>query len=220
VSGLAELVKREGFAVAVTGTLREARREIAARPPDIILADLSLPDGTGIELLSAFEAGKGPEIVLITGNASLETAVDALRCGATDYLTKPIDVARLKVTLAVLARTVDSRGHRQRRRHRPSFLGHLLRGVHAARQVRRQRLRMAGLGRHDRHGTCELHGGTISAASPGLSPGSTFRVALPLLAREGETAAGIVSESSAGLSPAAVSLRVLVVEDHGEVKGS
>ena len=107
VSGLAEVVKREGFAVNTTGTLSDARREITETPPDIVLVDLFLPDGSGMELLQAFEPGTGPEVVLITGNASLETAVDALRRGATDYLTKPIDMARLKVTLAALARTVE-----------------------------------------------------------------------------------------------------------------
>jgi DNA-binding NtrC family response regulator len=107
VSGLTEVVKREGFAVNTTGNLKDARRELADGPPDIVLVDLFLPDGSGMELLEAFEPGTGPEVVLITGNASLETAVDALRRGATDYLTKPIDMARLKVTLAALARTVE-----------------------------------------------------------------------------------------------------------------
>ena len=107
VSGLAEVVRREGFTVALAGTLGDARREIADAPPDIVLVDLLLPDGNGMDLLETQEPGSGPEIVLITGNASLETAVDALRRGATDYLTKPIDMGRLKVTLNALARTVE-----------------------------------------------------------------------------------------------------------------
>src|SRR5512143_1119344 len=107
VSGLAEVVKREGFAVATAGTLADARREMTDSPPDIVLVDLLLPDGSGMDLLEAFEPTTGPEVVLITGNASLETAVDALRRGATDYLTKPIDMGRLKVTLNALARTVE-----------------------------------------------------------------------------------------------------------------
>jgi two-component system, NtrC family, response regulator AtoC len=107
VSGLAEVVRREGFVVTTTGTLGDARREIADSPPDIVLVDLLLPDGNGMDLLEAHEPGSGPEIVLITGNASLETAVDALRRGATDYLTKPIDMGRLKVMLNALARTVE-----------------------------------------------------------------------------------------------------------------
>jgi two-component system response regulator AtoC len=107
VSGLAEVVKREGFTVTAAGTLADARSEMAASLPDIVLVDLLLPDGNGMELLEPLEPGTGPEVVLITGNASLETAVDALRRGATDYLTKPIDMGRLKVTLNALARTVE-----------------------------------------------------------------------------------------------------------------
>ena len=87
--GLAELVKREGFAVTSASTLEQARGEIAANPPDIVLVDLHLPDGSGLDLLDGFEATEAPEVVLITGNASVETAVDALRRGAADYLTKP-----------------------------------------------------------------------------------------------------------------------------------
>jgi two-component system response regulator AtoC len=107
VSGLAEVVRREGFTVTTTGTVGDARREISDSPPDIVLVDLLLPDGSGMELLEGQEPGSGPEIVLITGNASLETAVDALRRGAADYLTKPIDMGRLKVMLNALARTVE-----------------------------------------------------------------------------------------------------------------
>ncbi len=107
VSGLAEVVKREGFTVTTAGTLADARAEIQDSPPDIVLVDLLLPDGNGMDLLELPEVGSGPEIVLITGNASLETAVGALRRGATDYLTKPIDMGRLKVTLNALARTIE-----------------------------------------------------------------------------------------------------------------
>ena len=92
VSGLAEMVKREGFTVTTAGTLRDARRELADAPPDILLVDLFLPDGTGMDMLEGLEPPAGPEVVLITGNASVETAVDALRRGATDYLTKPLDM--------------------------------------------------------------------------------------------------------------------------------
>ncbi|HEY6555334.1 MAG TPA: response regulator, partial [Vicinamibacteria bacterium] len=79
LAGLSELVKREGFGVASASTLKEARAEIAAHPPDILLVDLGLPDGSGLSLLEGFEPGTGPEVVLITGTASVETAVEALR---------------------------------------------------------------------------------------------------------------------------------------------
>jgi two-component system, NtrC family, response regulator AtoC len=107
---LGEFVEREGFTVTSVATLKEAREEIAARPPDIVLVDIHLPDGSGLDLLDAPELSAGPEIVLITGNASVETAVDALRRGAADYLTKPVDFARLKMVLANLARTLEMKG--------------------------------------------------------------------------------------------------------------
>ena len=108
--GLAELVRREGFTVASAGSLKQAREEIAANPPDILLVDLHLPDGSGLDLLTAFEPTTAPEVVLITGDASVETAVDALRRGAIDYLTKPVDFARIKMALANVTRTLGMKG--------------------------------------------------------------------------------------------------------------
>jgi DNA-binding NtrC family response regulator len=103
-------VKREGFSAAAASTLSQAREELVARPPDILLVDIQMPDGSGLDLLDGLEDAADPEVVLITGNASVETAVDALRRGVTDYLTKPVDFARLKMALANLARTLDMKG--------------------------------------------------------------------------------------------------------------
>jgi DNA-binding NtrC family response regulator len=107
---LTEFVKREGFVASVASTIGQAREEIAASPPDILLVDIQLPDGSGLDLLDGLDAAADPEVVLITGNASVETAVDALRRGVTDYLTKPVDFARLKVALANLARALEMKG--------------------------------------------------------------------------------------------------------------
>jgi two-component system, NtrC family, response regulator HydG len=109
-AGVAELVKREGFAVASVGSLKEARAELLANPPDILLVDLHLPDGSGLSLLEAFEANSAPEVVLITGSASIETAVEALRLGVADYLTKPLDFARVKMALGNVTRALELRG--------------------------------------------------------------------------------------------------------------
>jgi two-component system response regulator AtoC len=107
---LTEFVTREGFSAAAASTLSQAREELVARPPDILLVDIRMPDGSGLDLLDGLEDAADPEVVLITGNASVETAVDALRRGVTDYLTKPVDFARLKVALANLARTLAMKG--------------------------------------------------------------------------------------------------------------
>ena len=110
VQVLAEFVKREGFVASVASTIGQAREEMAANPPDILLVDIQLPDGSGLDLLDGLDAASDPEVVLITGNASVETAVDALRRGVTDYLTKPVDFARLKMALANLARALEMKG--------------------------------------------------------------------------------------------------------------
>jgi DNA-binding NtrC family response regulator len=106
VKVLTELVEREGFAVACASSLAQARDQIATTVPDIVLVDIHLPDGSGLELLEGL-GPSAPEVVLITGQASVDTAVDALRRGAADYLTKPVDFPRLKMVLGNVARTLE-----------------------------------------------------------------------------------------------------------------
>ena len=110
LAGLSELVKREGFAVQSVSSLEQARAELAANPPDILLVDLHLPGGSGLSLLDGLEPASAPEVVLITGAASVETAVDALRRGVADYLTKPVDFARVKMALGNVTRALEMRG--------------------------------------------------------------------------------------------------------------
>jgi len=105
VFGLAEAVKREGFEVRTAGTLQDARQALREQEPDALLIDLQLPDGSGLELLQAPEGRLPPGVIFISGNASVELAVEALRLGATDFLTKPVDFARVKMALANLSRT-------------------------------------------------------------------------------------------------------------------
>jgi len=104
VEGFAELVAREGFSTATARGVREAKAEIVRRAPDVLLIDVQLPDGSGLELLQEPDAGS-PDVILVTGHASVETAVEALRRGAADYLTKPVDFARVKMVLANVSRT-------------------------------------------------------------------------------------------------------------------
>jgi DNA-binding NtrC family response regulator len=102
--GIAEVVNKEGFTTATASTLAEARTELQRQTPDVLLTDLQLPDGSGLSLLPEVEEAN-PEIILVTGHASVETAVDALRLGVTDYLSKPVDLARIKTVLANVSRT-------------------------------------------------------------------------------------------------------------------
>jgi DNA-binding NtrC family response regulator len=105
LEALAALVSMEGFRTVMVPNLEAARKQIAKDPPDLVLLDVVLPDGQGFDLLEEIaEEGKA-EVIMITGQASVETAVQALRLGAYDYLTKPVDVARLKTLLARLQST-------------------------------------------------------------------------------------------------------------------
>jgi len=102
-----EIVAGEGFTASAAASVHDAKMEMMRRRPDVVLIDLKLPDGSGMELFNDIESRANTEIVLITGHASVETAVEALRLGAADYLTKPINFRRLKALLSRVPRTVD-----------------------------------------------------------------------------------------------------------------
>jgi two-component system response regulator AtoC len=104
---LAEVVSAEGFSSAIAGTLQEAKEHISHKRPDVILVDLNLPDGSGIDLCHVLEPRAATQVVLITGHASVESAVEALRLGAADYLTKPVNVRRLRALLSRVPRPED-----------------------------------------------------------------------------------------------------------------
>jgi two-component system response regulator AtoC len=103
LSALAELIEGQGFTTNTATTLRDARTQVSHKTPDVALVDLYLPDGSGIDLLKDLELGTSTEVVLMTGHADVESAVQALRLGASDYLTKPLDIGRLKNILANVA---------------------------------------------------------------------------------------------------------------------
>jgi DNA-binding NtrC family response regulator len=126
---LTELAKAEGFTVASADSLRSARIHMTRLQPDIMITDLQLPDGQGIDLVSDLETRESTEVVLITGHASVESAVEALRLGATDYLVKPVDVERLKAILRRVPRTGELRaeiGELRDELRRLGRFGHIL----------------------------------------------------------------------------------------------
>ena len=101
---IAALIATEGFTVATAGSLKDARRQMALQEPDVVLLDLVLPDGSGMQLVDDVKALSGAEVVLITGHASVETSVQALRLGAADYLVKPLNVKQLRGVLSRVRR--------------------------------------------------------------------------------------------------------------------
>ncbi len=101
---MAMLIASEGFTVATAGSLREARRQMSLQEPDIVLLDLMLPDGSGMELFNDAKSLPNAELVLITGHASLDTSIQAFRLGAADYLVKPMSLKQLQGVLSRVTR--------------------------------------------------------------------------------------------------------------------
>lgn len=104
------LVSQEGLSVSTANSLNEAQQKISHKKPDLALIDLILPDGKGIDLIQKFEAPSTTEIVLMTGHPSLETSIQALRLGASDYLIKPINVKHVKSILSRIAHPTELKG--------------------------------------------------------------------------------------------------------------
>ncbi|KRC00455.1 AAA family ATPase [Hydrogenophaga sp. Root209] len=99
-TSLKALIASEGLTVATACSLLDARKQLALQAPDIVLLDLRLPDGSGMDLFKDAELLSNSEVVLITGHASLETSILALRLGAVDYIVKPINLKHLQGVLS------------------------------------------------------------------------------------------------------------------------
>ena len=93
---LARLIKLEGFAVTETGNLKAAYKAIEKEEPDVILCDVKLPDGNGVDFITDIKA-KHPvtEIILLTAYGNIPDGVMAMKNGAFDYITKGDDNARI-----------------------------------------------------------------------------------------------------------------------------
>ena len=89
---IAMLLEREGYAMDRAGTVKAGLERIRAGELDLVVTDLRLPDGTGLDVIAASRA-RHPELplIMITSYSSMESAIAALRAGAVDYITKPFD---------------------------------------------------------------------------------------------------------------------------------
>lgn len=87
---------KKGFTVRTSINISDAKKEIEKAQPDLIISDLRLPDGSGLDLLK-WVKGKYPEIVIIvmTSYADIQTAVECIRAGAYDYIAKPLNPEEL-----------------------------------------------------------------------------------------------------------------------------
>lgn len=99
--GLTLLLGGAGYKVQAVGSGEEALAVLKKTPFEVIITDLFLPGVSGIDILKKVkEESPFTNVILITGNASAETAVEAMKEGAFDYITKPVNFEKLKVLVA------------------------------------------------------------------------------------------------------------------------
>jgi DNA-binding NtrC family response regulator len=101
------LLERDGYAAQHAGSVKAGIAKIEAANPDLVITDLKLPDGTGLDVIAALRARHAAlPIIVITSYSSMESAIGALRGGAFDYVIKPFKNDDL---LAAIARALNER---------------------------------------------------------------------------------------------------------------
>lgn len=98
-----QLAFAAGFRVQLADTLAEARSFLSRSRADLLLLDLQLPDGSGMDLLDEIDLAAHGQIVIVTGKPSLGTAQRAVSAPVVEYLVKPLDPARLRALMARVA---------------------------------------------------------------------------------------------------------------------
>ena len=109
---LKEILSEEGYEVEVAANAGEARVSRAAQAPDLVLLDIWMPDTDGISLLREWSVNDGLDcpVVMMSGHGTVETAVEATRLGAHDFVEKPLSLTKL---LRTVERALDA-GRRKR----------------------------------------------------------------------------------------------------------
>ena len=98
--GLQQLLRGWGFEVEAAADGDEALQKVVLKPPTIVLTDMVMPRMGGIELLkSVKQHDPSITVVILTAQGSIETAIEAMKDGAYDYLMKPVDPQRLRIVI-------------------------------------------------------------------------------------------------------------------------
>lgn len=122
---------REGYDVDTAGSVSEGKECLATRQYDVMITDMRLPDGMGLELVKIAGSPDRPEkCLVVTAYGSAENAVEALKAGAFDYLTKPVNLKHLRQIVAdavasqegsILAQTKPEQAVQKRNAEPPSL---------------------------------------------------------------------------------------------------
>jgi two-component system, NtrC family, response regulator AtoC len=103
-AGMGDVIEEWGYEVEITENVKTAWNAVSERLPDVAIVDLKLPDGSGLDLLKQIkETYPDVSVIILTGHGTVDSAVKALKVGAEDYVTKPVDLPRLEIILQTLS---------------------------------------------------------------------------------------------------------------------
>ncbi len=137
-----DILEDEGYEVTTAENGEAARVSFARRNPDLVLLDIWMPDVDGITLLKEWSSGGGLEcpVVVMSGHGSVETAIEATRMGAHDFVQKPISLAKL---LSIVSQALDAGRKAGKHQVAPSPANHEPIGSSALMQVLRSKAEQA-----------------------------------------------------------------------------
>jgi len=128
---LGDALRSDRLKLHEAGSIAEARQVVEGSKIDLVLVDVKLPDGSGLDLAGELRQDKpGLRSIVITGGPDLDGAVQAIRAGACDFLAKPLDINRLRV---VVDDALEQRGRETRRRRQVKRLKRLCRRLNQSR---------------------------------------------------------------------------------------
>ncbi len=202
---LQEILEDERYEVAVADNAAGARAAYKRRRPDLVLLDIWMPDTDGITLLKEWAGGgELPPVVMISGHGTVETAVEAIRLGAYDFVEKPLSTAKLLVTVQhALDREKLRRENLRLRQHEepaPALIGKSA----VMQQLREDIERIA---QHDAW--------VLVSGEPGTGRGLAARL---LHARSARRDAPLIEQSLAAVPPASIALALFGAESEEEVR--
>src|SRR5215203_7203517 len=116
-NALAQALREDGHEVVATGSPREAQRLLARGAFDVLVVDNLMPELTGLDLIrevvASIPAAERPQLLMMTAHATIESAIEAMKLGALDYLQKPFEIDEF---LVVVSRSLEHQ--RLRTQHR------------------------------------------------------------------------------------------------------
>ena len=105
---LTEALAKEGYEVSEAGSGKEALKAVKEAPPDLMILDHKMPAPDGMEVLRKIRAkGSAFPVIMLTAHGNVEGAVEAMKAGASEYLTKPFDLEELKLAIEKAVRVAD-----------------------------------------------------------------------------------------------------------------